>query len=396
VKVPETAFVSMPFGDDPESPENDWTKLYEHGIKSLEAKIPDQKSYEPIVLFRADRTLNSLGLKSNVKGLIEQSTIVIAVLTTTSMSTKEGVGIRLSNPNVLWELGYAEALGKPIVALADNESLRAMPLLAGVPNVCVYNHELVRAAKSKDAAIALAKIARDLAPFVTKACDDARRGQSGQARTRATAYASRDDVQLPKIVSGADHHVDILTTNVNYFLTGTFQDGEKHPFVSALKNGAAVRIVTMDPESVIAEYRARQLGRGDDIPGYRRELREGIIQLYERFGAQDNFYLHIYNDLPLQITIRIDETVITSVVTRGDRARKRIQVQFNLHDDGVTESFVSHFQSMFEDSKDIRGVAWVLRHAVGRREDAIEVTPEPPRASIKTSSSGPARKRRRS
>ena len=38
----------------------------------------------------------------------------------------------------------------------------------------------------------------------------------------------------------------------------------------------------------------------------------------------------------------------------------------------------------------------VWANGVGRREDAIEVTPEPPRASIKTSSSGPARKRRRS
>ena len=391
----ETAFVSMPFGDDPESQENDWTKLYEYGIKPLETKLPEQKSYEPIVLFRADRTLNSLGLKSNVKSLIEQSTIVIGVLTTTSLAVKDGPGIRLSNPNVLWELGYAEALGKPIVALADNESLRAMPVLAGVPNVCVYNHDLVRAAKQKDASTALVKISRDLAPFVTKACDDARRGQSGQARTRATAYASRDDVQLPEIISGADHHVDILTTNVNYFLTGKFQSGANHPFANALKNGATVRIVTMDPESVIAEYRARQLGRGDDIPGYRRELREGIVQLYETFGTEDTFYLHIYNDLPLQITIRIDETIITSVVTRGDRARKRIQIQFNLHDEGVTESFVSHFQSMFEDSKDIRGVAWVLRNAVVRREDTIVAKPESNRLPVQASGKTVSKSRRR-
>lgn len=32
----DSAFVSMPFGKNPDSRENEWTKLYEFGIKPLE------------------------------------------------------------------------------------------------------------------------------------------------------------------------------------------------------------------------------------------------------------------------------------------------------------------------------------------------------------------------
>ena len=40
----------------------------------------------------------------------------------TSLAKEGGGELRLSNPNVMWELDYAEAMGKPGVVLADNES----------------------------------------------------------------------------------------------------------------------------------------------------------------------------------------------------------------------------------------------------------------------------------
>jgi hypothetical protein len=359
----DAAFVSMPFGDSPDSHDNEWTKLFDHGLKPLESPIKRNNEYRPVTLLRADRKLESLGLKANVAKLIDQATIVICVLTTSVQKTATG-HVRISNPNVLWELGHAEALGKPIVVLADNDSVRNLPVLAGVPNVCIYNHKLVTAAKRNDLSAALEKVARDLAPFITVACKEARSAKTATTRNRVTTYANRDEIDLPGLIADADQHVDILTTNVSYFLHGKFSSRPEHPLARALKKGATVRIVTMDPESVIAEYRARQLGRGHDVPGYRKELRDAIVRLYHLFGSRDRFYFKIYNDLPLQITTRINQTIITSVVTRGDQARKRIAIQFNVHDDGVTESFVAHFQSMFEDSKDVKGVAWIVRQSL--------------------------------
>lgn len=163
------------------------------------------------------------------------------------------------------------------------------------------------------------------------------------------------------MISNARNQVDILTTNLNYFLFDKLKL-DSSPFKKALNNGASVRIVTMNPESVIAEYRAKQLIRGQDIPGYRSELRNGIVTLFNLFGDHPQFHLHVYDDLPLQITFRIDENIITSIATRGERARKRIQIKFSLYDEGVTESFVSHFQSMFDNSTDVRGLRWVTEY----------------------------------
>src|SRR5579863_797367 len=236
--MPDTAFVSMPFGDDPESPGNEWTRLYEHGLLPLENSVHGVETYRPIKLWRADRTLASLGLKENVKGLIETCTFVIGILTTKVVDGSHG--LRLSNPNVLWELGYAEAIGKPIVVLADNDSLRSLPVLAGNTNVCVYNHRLVQEARANDAAIALQKIPKDLAPFVMQASYDAQRGQRFGRRTRATAYPNRDEVNLAPMIATASEQVDILTTNLDYFLSSKFTEDGKHAFESALANGATI------------------------------------------------------------------------------------------------------------------------------------------------------------
>lgn len=360
--MPDIAFVSMPFGKDPDSPENEWTKLYDYGLKPLEQEIGNLVEgikYVPIKLWRADKAWESLNLKTNVMRGIENSTFIICVLTT--KVTDGSAGLRLSNPNVLWELGYAEALGKPIVVLADDPSLSQLPILTGSPNVCTYDHEVVKATKVTNAKDSLSHIAKNLSPYIQMASREAKKGFRVGGRTNIIAYPKRDAIDLVKMISNAIDQVDILTTNTCYFLFDKLK-GNKNPIHDALQNGASVRIVTMDPESVIAEYRAKQLIKEQDIPGYRKELRDGIIEMFQSFHNYEQFHLHIYNDLPLQITFRIDDTIITSVVTRGDRARKRLQIQFSLYDEGVTESFVSHFQSMFETSKDVSGLKWVTEH----------------------------------
>lgn len=317
------------------------------------------KNYHPITLWRADITIKGLGLKENVKELIEGSDFIIAVLTTSILDGSNG--LKLSNPNVLWELGYADCLGKPIVVLADNDSLRNLPILAGLPNICVYNHQIVIQSNSKEAVDTLKIIPKQLAPYIKKAITLSRSFSISGNRSRAMTYPNRDKIEFASMIMAAYESVDILTTNLHYFKSDAFYKDPVEPFQKALDNGATIRIVTLNPESAIAEYRAKQLGRGQNIPAYRKELRDGIIWFYDKFRNSSQFNLHIYNDLPLQITTRIDQAIFTSVITRGDRARKRIQIRFNIHDEGVTESFITHFQSMYEDSQDVTGITWVLR-----------------------------------
>jgi hypothetical protein len=54
----DTIFVSMPFGDVPDSAHNEWTKLFEHGLKPLEHEmsgLPEGIHHVPVKLWRADR-----------------------------------------------------------------------------------------------------------------------------------------------------------------------------------------------------------------------------------------------------------------------------------------------------------------------------------------------------
>lgn len=187
------AFVSMPFGDDPEMLENEWTKLFNHGLLPLEGKIdglPNNITHTPIKLWRADRSLSGLSLKMNVMRGIEQSAFVICVLT--SSLVKGTSGLRLTNLNVLWEIGYAEALGKPIVVMTDDPSLSQLPILTGTPNVCMYNHTVVRATKAKDASEVFQNIAKNLVPFITQALEDVRRGSSNRHTASALTFSSRE------------------------------------------------------------------------------------------------------------------------------------------------------------------------------------------------------------
>jgi hypothetical protein len=352
------AFVSMPFGLDPDSPENEWTKLYDHGLRPLEGGLDTDHDYPDVKLLRADRSLVGLSFKVNVCRNIERSSFVIAVLTTQQIGDGD---VRICNPNVLWEVGYASALGKPIVMLIDDkDDPRRLPILVDEYVLFQYSHDMVKACKAKDAKDALGVIARNLREHVKLACSNAYGGQQGRTWVNAIAYSSRDEVPLGDMITRARRTVEVLSTNVDYYLSRSFYTGTKatHPFAAALRNGARVSVVTMDPESLIAEYRAKQLYRGADVPGYRRELRDGIRLLYELFKNDRNFSMHVYNDLPLQITVRVDDTILTSVVTRGAQARRRIQIQFQLAYPPVSESFVTHFQTMYDSSEDIRNVRW--------------------------------------
>ena len=60
----EIAFVSMPFGEKIDSLENEWTRLYQFGLKPLETDFPETagaKGLLPIRLTRADKDQQSLG-----------------------------------------------------------------------------------------------------------------------------------------------------------------------------------------------------------------------------------------------------------------------------------------------------------------------------------------------
>lgn len=354
MKSTYSIFVSMKFGVDPTDPKNEWTKLFEGAIEPFETENEDTSSYK-LKIVRADHTLKDLGLKEHVKRCIEECDIVLAVLS--------------DSQNVFWEVGYAEALEKPIVFMANQSDINQhrIPVLAGQPIFFQYNHDLVVQASGSPEVLrqTLAPIRKNLGPYFERAFERVGQSRIGRLTYKVTAHGRREFAKLAELISHAQRRVDILTTNLDWLVTSdefSLKKKSKHPFQEALGRGARIRIATMDPEAVIAEYRAKQLGEEADVPAYRSTLREGVRQLYSTFRSEiGRFNLRIYNELPLQITYIIDDLVVTGIIARSEKSRELIHVEFYKGAEGVTESFLNHFESLYNASADASRFNWVTR-----------------------------------
>ncbi|MEW6558396.1 MAG: hypothetical protein AB1349_13780 [Elusimicrobiota bacterium] len=308
-------FVAMPFGEDPKNPNNEWTKLYQGGIKPVE----DEERTLSLNIYRADYTLKDLGLKEHSMKCIEDADVLLCVLT--------------DNPNVFWEVGYTECLEKPIIFMVDSQRLKEkkIPVLAGQLHFCEYNHNLVKEAPaSLDECKNILKVIREqLGPYIRKAVEYVGHRKVGKNVYKINVYNNRKVVNLDRLISSAKDRVDILETNLEWFAyiePFNLENIENHPLKKAIDNGAEIRILTMDPEAIIAEYRAKQLGKVADVPGYREVLWESIKKIYTNFRKYKNFNLRIYNELPLQIAFRIDDRIITGIIARGEKSRKLIHI----------------------------------------------------------------------
>lgn len=362
-------FASMPFGENPESDQNEWTRLYNHGIKCCEQLALEDRLFassnmtqgqRTLTIARADFNLKALGLKENVRFHIDVCDFMICVLTIQKGSDA------LLNPNLLWEIGYAEARRKPIVFLGNDECVRRIPALVGSDNLfCLFEPQLFepdsKLGRLEDHG---ARVAKDLMPFIRAAIDRIEERQPGRRGCyEVLAYSDRRHVNLVQFLKSARSTIDILTTNLDYFRK------EKDRLKETIERGVTIRIAVMDPDCHIAEYRAKQLGLTGDVGQYREELRNAILELYVHFEKYygDRFKIMVYEDLPLQITIRVDNEVITSFVTRGKRSRERLHVRFRVEDEGVFDTFVGHFGGVFDGAKDIRQFSWLYREKKNRR-----------------------------
>lgn len=167
-------FASMAFGQNPESDQNLWTRLYNHGIKRCEQLMKEDTLFttpeggqpqKAINITRADFNLKALGLKENVRFHIDACRFMICVLTIEKEKSE------LLNPNLLWEIGYAEAKKKPIVFLGNDECRRQIPTLVGSDNLfCLFDPQLFdpnsKIGRLEDHGN---RVAKDLMPFIRAA-----------------------------------------------------------------------------------------------------------------------------------------------------------------------------------------------------------------------------------
>ena len=278
------------------------------------------------------------------------------------------------NPNVFWEVGYTAAKGKPVIfAVAEevDEALYSPVLVADALKVqydgTIFDDEIPDQARLTD-------FQYDLLKFL-----DVTRNIVRGIEPEYRVFSHRVGARLLEAVSKAERYVDLITTNLSFFADmkqfSLEYDGERrNGFDSPVKRGVKVRILALNPDSVIAEYRAKQLGLDHDVAGYREQLRNAATFFYRRYMANNNVDIRIYDDLPLQITALIDDRVITSIVSRGQLARENIHIDFDLEYSGARATFTKHFAEVLASQAQtthISRFAWAHRDLKSKEDENV-------------------------
>ena len=338
------AFVSMPYGEEETDARRYWNDFYS-AILDMRPLF-DSAPYT-INFMRPAGTVGHLELKQNVIQIIDESHLVVAVIT----------GL---NPNVFWEVGYAECQSKPVVFLVEKhtEEARTSPVLVNATLRLPYDGTIF------DEALPDGSQVRDfqmrLLPFLKTAV----RIVKGQKKEpQYSIFNDREEVSLAGVVARAQKSIDLITSNLIYFadtssFTAAVGGEQKFAFDFPVERGVRVRILALDPDSFVAGYRAKQLGLGYDVASYREELRNSAAFFYQRYRNYRNVQILIYDDLPLQITLLIDNEVITSIMSRGNRSRYNIHAQFDLDFPGVRDSFGGHFAEVLANQAQTRHISY--------------------------------------
>lgn len=166
-------------------------------------------------------------------------------------------------------------------------------------------------------------------------------------------YRLRRTVDLPYLIRNAKYRVYVLTTNMEYVNERLLEPIKyaldlniyKHPDSNEpLNKSFKVDILTMDPESIVTNARAKQLSV--NVAKFRDILRESlnsIIKLSSEYP--NNVEIATYVSLPTLIMFVIDDMIVCSVPFPSQQSR--LVPHFVIaHDDVTIQQFISYFFSV--------------------------------------------------
>ena len=311
-------FISMPF-----SPEFD--QVYLNGISCISKILDDFK----VEIIRLDKLVyQERGIEKNVLMNINNSHILIA-----DISKYHYQDSHQTNVSVMHEIGYACGRNIPCILVGKKGSYQELPANLKGSIIIEYESE-----NEQD----LERFSHKLAEQVKKIIEnEVFRKVKGQFQVEG--FFTRFDIDMELLIENAKNHIYILTTNLNYIHTNLKASLEKVLKLNENNPQFKIDILTMEPESILTNVRATQLGK--PLRTYRDELRAYYDYTKEDFKDNPKVEISTYDSLPMPITFIIDETVITSTVSIGQLTRDRIHFAFNKMGD-VTEQFLSDFRTL--------------------------------------------------
>lgn len=300
-------------------------------------------------------------IQKNVLRSIKKSHLLVADISsqyekigesdTNEMAEKPKPKVESPNPSVMHEIGFATALGIPIFLIGKRGSSEHLPANLKGFLVSEYDKEELIETDANDTNDTN-EFSNNLAETITNVIDKAGAPLTPGDFT-VEGYRLRRTVDLPYLIRNAKYRVYVLTTNMEYVNERLLEpikyaldlNISKHPGSNEpLNKSFKVDILTMDPESIVTNARAKQLSV--NVAKFRDILRESLNQII-KFSSEypNNVEIATYVSLPTLIMFVIDDMIVCSVPFPSQQSR--LVPHFVIaHDDVTIQQFISYFFSV--------------------------------------------------
>lgn len=334
-RPPYLGYVSMPFGI---KGGTNFEKLFQKQI----LQAPFTATVNPaVVLFREDATrppwkprhktridwfrggrrTHEFQLRESIQENIAGSDFVVAVLTN-------------FNPNVMLEVGFAQARKKHIIYLLDRDQFKDMPSnLLNLKRLHLYRLS--------------ENLCANLHNRMTEVIDDIKQQRmevQDQSDVALEYFGDRNSVGLSARLRSASQIIQILTTNLT-----TVSANLIDAIVWAVKDhpDLRVRILTSDPSNIFIKPRANQLIENE--AGYQMELVGSLASVRAKLQPYKNCEVRTYKDFPVQLWHRIDGHIYIGQSSLVRRTRYNSVFGVSVETENIKETFLDHFDKLWTD-----------------------------------------------
>jgi hypothetical protein len=233
------------------------------------------------------------------------------------------------NPNVMFEMGYAIGVNKPVIVMVQ----KGITVPADFRGRLYFEYSPAE----------MHLIPQILQGYV-KGAIESKIAERQKTTYTVRAFSNRAISDMMDRTKKAEEIIEVLTTNLNSFVDSGFAAIVKERLKS--QKNLKVRILTLDPESDFAAHRARQLIKSTRY--FREELRlslERTSKMYFDFPGQCN--IATFDEFPPQISFRIDDTIYSNIVSSNQQSRNNVLIRFHESDTGIRECILSHFDTVW-------------------------------------------------
>lgn len=315
---PARCFVIQPFGKK-QTPSG--TIVDNDAVYSCITRIQHIRPQFPIKVYRADTEgVADVDLHANIIRHLQTADFCIADFTG-------------SNPNVLYETGYARGIGLDVVVLSRD--LNDVP--SDLKGLLVVQY----------AVDTLDRLPTAISQHLDRIQVSVFNRHATTRLLTVPYYAKRSDAHIVESIRAARTKIDILQTNLSVVVANYLD-----VLIDTMRQNQhlELRILTLSPESVFVNFRSEQLGySGHRVAVFRSELNTSLASAklhLEEFG--DRARIRVYDDFPTQIVFMFDGDILSSVVSATARSRDNCAFLVNADAPGAHKSFIEHFNRLWE------------------------------------------------